>query len=204
MGTHPIFESDFDCLTDTLMSVFGVIEDHDDERLGPDNRLAEVKCAAGQRDRMVPIFFIPANEAWYNAATLELIRPNRDLARDVLLKVVHSTADVVRGELLFPPNSTKELQNTGNNEVYYTVTYGEFLVTINGQKRLIKEGEFFWVPAGNDYEVKVIGEWGELRFHLLKNRGMLAAEEPEDAPVAAASNSLFMTSSEMSEEEDEM
>ena len=41
-------------------------------------------------------------------------------------------------------------------------------------------GEFFWVPAGNDYKVKAIGKRGELRFHLLKNRKMLDPEEQED------------------------
>ena len=67
-----------------------------------------MKCAKGI-ETMVPIFSIPANERWYNAATLERIPANQadPVAGIVLLKVVHSMDDVVVGELLFAPNSTK-------------------------------------------------------------------------------------------------
>ena len=33
------------------------------------------------------------------------------------------------------------MQNTGDTEVYFTVAYGGFLVTINGQDRLVKESK---------------------------------------------------------------
>ena len=117
------------------------------------------------------------------------------------------------------------IESTGDNQIYYSVRYGGFQVTINDQEKFVKQGmitirftfsaystlnldEHFFIPPQNEYGIKNIGKRrGEVSFMLLKNRPMLSLEDGDDSVpdnnIIPGINSIYQAASEKSSDVDE-